>query len=325
MRGGEEVEIDVRDAGDHMDEHHGGYIAEDDARLAGRSRGHGKEHGIGDKHRERKPHRQRDRIRLQSGRQRGREDGEGRADEDGGDWRCEEHESRSETQQNISPAFERQGERVNVAPAVVGRPRRDRHQQAECGREQRIQGPPRLHRPQQLLRLEGASISARGSLQRQERYRKRRDRSQQDDDSRPLPLAIEDGAGHGDHRRVPPFRKLRNSSTNPSSRSRSITSRTDAPTPSKYDVIPGSQSPTTQFSPAPPPFPDSRARTRNGGLTTSLGAPRTMSRLVPCLSFSIGASVTNRPSSMTATQSHTRSSSCTRWLEIKIVAPRSDT
>src|SRR5258705_444510 len=215
---------------------------------------------------------------------------------------------------------------MDVTAAVVGGPRRNRHQEAERGGEQRIQRPPRLHGSKQFLRLQSPAISPRGALQRQQRNRKRRDRSQHDDEPRPFPLCVEDCAEHGDHRPVPPFRKLRNSSTNPSSRSRSITSRTDARTASKYEVMPGSQSPTTQFAPAPPPpFADSRVRTRNGGLTISAGASMTTRRLVPCLSFSIGASVIRRPLSMTAIQSHTRSSSCTRWLEMKIVAPRSDT
>ncbi len=111
--------------------------------------------------------------------------------------------------------------------------------------------------------------------------------------------------------------------SNPSSRSRSITSRTEAPRLSMYEVMAGSQSPTTQLSPAP--FDDSRESMRNGGLPISAGTPDTMRRLVPCLNFSIGASVISRPSSITATQSQTRSSSWTRWLEMKIVAPRSDT
>src|SRR5881396_832871 len=295
-----------------MHQDHRGDDAEDDARRAGRSGGHGKEHGVGDKDREREPDSQRDRIRLQSGRQGGGEHREGRANEDRRDGRREEHESSSKPQQYVSPPLDWQRECMDVTAAVVGGPRRDRHQEAERRREQRIECPPRLHGPKQLLRLQRAPISPRGSLKRQQRNRKSRDRSQHNNEPRPLPLAVEDCAEHGDHRRVPPFRKLRNSSTNPSSRSRSITSRTDAPTPSKYDVMPGSQSLTTQFSPAPPPFVDSRVRTRNGGLTISAGAPITTRRLVPCLSFSIGASVISRPSSITATQSQTRSSSCTR-------------
>src|SRR6266567_8045655 len=186
---------------------------------------------------------------------------------------------------------------MDVTAAVVGGPRRDRHQEAERGGEQRIQRSPRLHGPKQVLRLEGTSIRPRGALQRQQRNRKRRDCTQHDDEPRPLPLRIQDCAEDGDHRLVPPFRKLRNSSTNPSSRSRSITSRTDAPTVSKYDVMAGSQSPTTQFSPAPAPFADSRVRTRTGASKISAGASITTSRLVPRLSFSIGASVLRRPSS----------------------------
>src|SRR5204862_5358802 len=168
-----------------------------------------------------------------------------------------------------------------------------------------IRAAPRLHGSKQCLRLQRAPVGWHRTPQRHQRNRKRRDCSQHHDEPRPLPLRVQDCPEHRDHRRVPPFRKLRNSSTNPSSRSRSITSRTDAPTPSKYDVMPGSQSPTTQFSPAPPPFVDSRVRTRNGGLTISAGAPITTRRLVPCLSLSIGASVISRPSSITATQSPT--------------------
>src|SRR5882762_2279040 len=70
---------------------------------------------------------------------------------------------------------------------------------------------------------------------------------------RPAPLAA---ATPGDSQKTRPFPEP----------------RWDAPTPTRYAVMPGSQSPTTQFSPDPPPFPDSRVRIRNGGLTISAGA-----------------------------------------------------
>src|SRR6266513_1977503 len=79
LRGREEVEIDVGDAGDDLYQDYRGDDAEDNACRAGRSRGHGKEHGVSDKDREREPDSQRDRIRLQSGRQGGGEHREGRA------------------------------------------------------------------------------------------------------------------------------------------------------------------------------------------------------------------------------------------------------
>src|SRR6058998_1639865 len=54
-------------------------------------------------------------------------------------------------------------------------------------------------------------------------------------------------------------------------------------------------------------------------------APATRSRLIPFLKRSIGTSVTSRPLSMTPIQSQKRSSSWTRWLEMKTVACRCET
>src|SRR5438105_10476420 len=96
LRDAQQVQIDVCDTGDDLHEDERANHAEDDARRARRSRGYGKEHRIRDEHGEREPHRQPDRIRLQSWRQRRGEYREGGADENGGNWRRQEHQSRAE-------------------------------------------------------------------------------------------------------------------------------------------------------------------------------------------------------------------------------------
>src|SRR5438477_7575748 len=321
----EQVPFQVRHARNDLHEHDHGDRAQDDPRRARRSRRHGKEDGIRDEHRQRESHGERDRIRLQSRRERRHDRPQQRPNQHRGNGGREERQSRAEPQTHVLPAGQRQRQRMDVAAPVIRGPGRDRDQQAERRREQGIHRPPRLHRAQQLLCLQRAAIRPRRALQRQQRHCKSGHRPENHDEPRPFPLRIEHSTEHPAHTRttLPFARNPRSNSTNPSSRSRSITSRTDAPKFSRYVVISGSQLPTTQCSPAP--FDDSRVSSWNGGLPISAGAPVTTSRLVPCLSFSMGDSVISRPLSMTATQSHTRSSSCTRWLEMKIVAPRSET
>ena len=68
-----------------------------------------------------------------------------------------------------------------------------------------------------------------------------------------------------------------------------------------------------------------RSRMTKGVSPGRSGASATRMRLMPFLKLCMGSSATSCPLSMTPTQSQMRSSSCTRWLEMKTVALVSDT
>jgi hypothetical protein len=102
-----------------------------------------------------------------------------------------------------------------------------------------------------------------------------------------------------------------------------VTRCNDTPAVSKNACISGSQSRTSQVSVVDPLR--SRESSENGVPASSTGASATTRRLMPFLNRSIGSSVTSRPWSITPIQSHMRSSSCTRWLEMNTVAPRWET
>src|SRR5438876_972449 len=133
---------------------------------------------------------------------------------------------------------------------MIRPPRAHRHEDAKDESEDRVCEPPGLDDIEQAARMLRQRPTGAGEhsrlLDRKDRQGERRQQAGQDCDPRPFPLREKNDPEHFAASYWGPTRNVRSSSTKPSSRSRSTTSRTEAPTPSKYCAIGACHPRTTQ-------------------------------------------------------------------------------